>query len=386
MSDAPRDIEKVQTTGGVLFVSHNYGYANDLLYYGPLLNALRGHEPDLTIAIDKRADYANPYDLPLEGLYDRRSIRLPGRGAYVRLLHLAAPGFARTVARRDFDVVAAVEFTPVTLLALSGARRAKRVLLVESDPRLRGGNFSPLSLAIKRRAIAAAHVVQTNNEAGARYCVDVLRCPTDKVIVAPYLTSRPPGPVAKPTLSRAGLRLLFANSLTERKNAGLLLDALQLLSAEVLTRVHCTVVGDGEKRAVLERKARDAGLEKHVHFVGHVPYADLGLYHAQADVLVNPTRADYRSLASFEGLGYGLALLVSNADGAAKETVIEGRTGHSFAPDDAAALASHITHMANNPERLLAMRRAAYQLYEERFSVEQAASNLAATIDAARRA
>lgn len=341
---------------GVLVVSHSYGYGEDLTYYGAIFAALRRHEPDLAIAVDRATRFDNPEELDLRGLYRRYSLPMPGgRTGYDRALHLADPMLAMRVARLRPDVLLTIEFTPVALLAVLGslaAPRTKRVLLVEGNPAARGGSTAPAVTALKCRAVAAAHTILTNNDGGARYLVDRLGADPRRLIVAPYLASRPAGAeVAITPDPETPLRLLFANSLTERKNPAVMLAALSLLPEAIRMQCRLALVGDGPLRQALEREAAARGLGALVSFHGHCPYADLGRHLAAADVLINPTRRDYRSLSSFEGLGYGLALLVSSADGAAAETVIEGATGHVFAPHDAVALAAHIARLASDRAR-----------------------------------
>lgn len=375
--------------GPVLFVSHSYGYGGDLMYYGEIFAELRKLEPRLAIGVDRETHFANPHGLDLRPLYRRRSIGLPSGEGYARELHAASPAMAARVAKLAPEVLVTIEFTPVSLLAMFGSlasRGTKRVLLVESDPAERGASNSSGVLAVKRRAVGLADAIRTNNEAGARYLVDTLGADSGKVDVGPYLTSRPPGPQVQIEPRDGPLRLLFANSLTERKNASAPIEALGMLDDAIRSAVRLTIVGDGDQRALLENLVAERGLSDCVRFVGKRAYADLGEHYADADLLVNPTSLDYRSLSSFEGLGYGLALLVSNKDGAARETVIECTTGLTFAPDDPQALANHIAAFASDRDRLIAMRRNALALYEEKFSVERAAANIAATIARARKA
>ncbi|MFA6218822.1 MAG: glycosyltransferase family 4 protein [Erythrobacter sp.] len=373
----------------VLVVSHSYGYGGDLMYYGEIFAALRAIEPRLAIAVDRATGFANPHALDLRPLYRRHSLALPAGRGYAREIHAASPLLAVRVARMRPDVLVAVEFTPVSLLAMLGSVAVpgcRRLLLVESDPADRGASGACAVLALKRRAVAAADAILTNNEAGRRYLTERLRADPGKIEVGPYLTSRPPGPEVQIEGREGPLRLLVANGLTERKNAAVVIEALAQLPVALRQQVALTLVGDGDQRAMLEAKVAAFGLADCVRFLGHCRYGELGRHLAAADVLINPTRLDYRSLSSFEGLGYGLALLVSDRDGAARETVIEGETGFTFAPDDPRALAAHIARLAQDPALLQAMRKRALALYSDRFAVERAAANLANAIERARRA
>ena len=367
----------------VLLISHSYGYGGDLMYYGEVFAALRARlARPLVIGVDAGVAWQNPHSLDLRPMFRGRQVQLPG-GGYDRRLSLVSPLLAARVARLRPAALVTIEFTPVALAATLGSLAVEncgRVLLVESDPAPRGGSRAGPVRAIKRWAAARADVVQTNNAAGRRYLVEDLGVAAAKVRVAPYLTSRPPGSAA-PLATDGPLRLLFVNSLTERKDAGTLLDALALLPSDIASRVELDVVGEGPLRARLE--AQIVPLESPVRFHGVRRYGELAPFFAASHVLVNPTRADYRSLSSFEGLGYGLALLVSRGDGAHGETVVEGETGFSFAPGDAPALARQIEQLVRDRAMLGRMRQASRKLYETRYALDRVADNIAASIERA---
>ena len=367
----------------VLLISHSFGYGGDLMYFGELFAALRERlTHPLAIGVDAGVDYANPYHLDLRRLFRRYELALGGHG-YDRRISLVSPLLAARVARLRPAALVTIEFTPVALTATLGSLAVKdcgRVLLVESDPAPRGGSNAAPVRAVKNWAAARADVVQTNNAAGRDYLLKDLGVAADKIRVAPYMTSRPPGP-GSPLTTDGPLRLLFVNSLTERKDAGTLLDALALLPPDIAGQVELDVVGDGPMRGRLEAQA--VPLESSTRFHGARSYSDLGPFFAASHALVNPTRADYRSLSSFEGLGYGLALLISRADGAHGETVLEGETGFTFTPGDAPTLARQIERLARDRALLARMRQASLRLYETRYALDLAAGNIAASIERA---
>lgn len=373
----------------VLMISHGYGYGDDFMYFGEIFRAFREIVPGFAVAVDRRASHRNPYAIPLAPLL--RMIRRPIRRAapdgqvYETEIALPSPGLLPRLMARRADVLITIEFTPpalLTALAASLSPRKRLVLLVESDPAARGGSSNPWVRRIKRWAVRRADVIQTNNAKGARYLVEDLGADPAKVRVAPYLTSRPPGPEVRIGQSQGPIRLLFANSINERKGLREFLAALALLDAERRSAIDLTVVGDGPERAELEAAAHALGLAG-ARFAGRKRYDELGAYYAAAEVLAIPSLADYRSLAGFEGLGYGLALLASRHDGATEETVREGVNGYVIDPADPAGIAARLTTLIVDRTRLTAMREASLALYKERFSLETVAENLAVTCLAA---
>lgn len=373
----------------VLMISHGYGYGDDLMYFGEIFRAFREIVPGFEVAVDARTGHRNPYGIALAPLLHmiRRPIRRTAPDGQVYETEVAVPSPAllpRLLARRT-DVLVTIEFTPpalLTALAASMSPGKRLVLLVESDPVARGGSSNRWVRRIKRWAVRRADAIQTNNAKGARYLVEDLGADPAKVRVAPYLTSRPPGPEVRIGQSQGPVKVLFANSINPRKGLREFLAALALLDAERRSAIDLTVVGDGPERAELEAAANVLGLAG-VRFEGRKRYDELGAYYAAAEVLAIPSLADYRSLAGFEGLGYGLALLASRHDGATEETVREGVNGYVIDPADPRGIADRLSGLMADRARLTAMREASLALYNERFSLETVAENLAVSCLAA---
>ncbi|MEG8222610.1 glycosyltransferase family 4 protein [Sphingomonas sp. HH69] len=374
----------------VLWISHGYGYGGDFMYFGEIFRQFRERFPSMAVAVDRETPYRNPYNIPLLPIMQlmRKAIRrhAPDGQAYETEVTFPGPGFAVNLVRQKFDVFIIIEFTAPALIATLVAtlsRRKKLVLLVESDPALRGASRNPLVRRIKRWAVARADAIQTNNVRGRRYLVEDLGADPQRVEVAPYLTSRPPG--ASPVIARREgmLRLLFVNSINARKGVREMLEAIALLDPVTRETISLTVVGDGPQRAELEAFAHSLGMGERLHFAGRKSYDSLGPYYADADVLLIPSLADYRSLAGFEGLSYGLVLLASSKDGATEETVIEGRNGYAIDPSNPSDLAARIAQLASDPDTVMAMREQSFALYEQVFSLDRIADNLASSVNRA---
>lgn len=367
----------------VTWVSPSYGYGGDLLYFGGIFAAFCKHFPATTILVDRTVDYRGAEGLPLQpGLecWHFGGQRTLGQAAYDVSYAIPKPGLIPALLRSQPQALVVIEFTLPALIATALAwfrRDIALLLLVESDPALRGAKSNPVVRAIKRWACRRADAIQTCNAAGKRFLIEELRVPPAKVRVAPYLTSCPPHAL-QPMHKRDDGRvtILFANSLVSRKGADRLLSALAQLPPAIAAKVAVTIVGEGPERPRLEAMASQLASIP-TSFVGAKPYAELGSDYAAADILAIPTLADYRSLAGFEGLGYGLALLASRADGASEEILDGGRTGLSIDPNDPATIAAAITQMVEHPDQLAAYQHNAKALFEDRFSYAQIASHLA---------
>ena len=376
----------------VLFVSHGYGYGGDLMYFGEIFRCFRKLLPRMAVVVDHETRFLNRYEIDLLPLMRLRKWPIKRTTAdgqdYSTEIAIPDPTLLGRLLRDRADVFVTIEFTlPALMTTLTATLRRKKrlVLLVESDPAGRGGSSHPLVRSIKRWAVQRAHVIQTNNEKGRRYLVEDLGAPPSAVRVAPYLTSRPPGPEPTIAAGEGPLRILFANSINPRKGLRELLAALALLDPAMREQIALTVVGDGAERMELEQRAKEWGIREQIRFVGRKQYSELGEFYASAEVLAIPSLADYRSLAGFEGLAYGLALLSSRHDGATEETVEDGVNGFVIEPHDAVGLAAQISTLVSDRDMLLRMRRASWRRYQESFSVEAIAENIAESVAIAAR-
>lgn len=373
----------------MIWVSPSYGYGGDLLYFKGLFEAFCQRFPETKILVDPKIQYREAEGIPLvpelRGWALKRFRRVGG-ASYDATVHVPTPGSLARILALKPDVAITIEFTFVSLATLAMASLTKRfstLLLVESNPAARGGGTGVVVRALKRWACRRADAIQTSNEAGRQFLVDTLAADPEKILVAPYLTSCPPHPTTPVNrVPDERLRILFANSLTTRKGPQALLDALALLPDRIAERISLTIVGDGPERGALEKRAASLSGPS-VTFVGAKPYSALGDYYSLAQVLAVPSQADYRALAGFEGLAYGLALLASTADGASTETLDGGRTGIAINPADPAGIAAAISRFSEEPEFLAQCQANAKHLFEERFSFECITDNLATAIAAA---
>ncbi|GAB4204419.1 MAG: glycosyltransferase [Roseiflexaceae bacterium] len=143
-------------------------------------------------------------------------------------------------------------------------------------------------------------------------------------------------------------------------NVGLLLDAFALL-VQRLPAARLLLAGDGEDRAALERQATHQGLAGRALFVGPVPYPQVPLYLAQADVTVDPVGDDpvaagRSPLKIVESLASGVPVVTGRVGDRGE---LLGEAGLLTAPGSAAALAEALESLLEQPERRARMAEAA---------------------------
>jgi glycosyltransferase involved in cell wall biosynthesis len=168
----------------------------------------------------------------------------------------------------------------------------------------------------------------------------------------------------EPRASRDGGRTLVAGvaaNLEHWKGIDTLLEA----AAKARSPVRLEIYGTGSQRDVLERQARELGVEARFH--GFV--ADLREPFAGLDVLVQPSRADNFPLAVLEAMAAGLPVVGARVGGI-PELVLDGETGLLVEPEDPAALAAALDSLAESPERREALGRRGRERVAETFTVD----------------
>lgn len=136
-------------------------------------------------------------------------------------------------------------------------------------------------------------------------------------------------------------------------------DVFLEAAAEVRRRVpnaRFVIVGDGERRAELEARARELGLADRTHFLGW--RRDLRRIYADLDVVVLSSLNEGSPVAIIEAMAAARPV-VSTDVGGVGEVVADGRGGRLVPPRDPAALAEAVAEVLSDPESAARMGRAA---------------------------
>ena len=157
-----------------------------------------------------------------------------------------------------------------------------------------------------------------------------------------------------------------------REGHELLIEAAIRMRAQGIPAT-ALIVGDGHRRAELERLAARLSADDAVVFAGRVPHADVLDYYALLDVFVIPRVDELAArlvtpLKPYEAMAAGRPLLVSDLD-ALKEVVGDDR-GRVFPAGDVPALVDVLSDMHAHPDQLLRMaeRARAWVVAERQWS------------------
>jgi glycosyltransferase involved in cell wall biosynthesis len=149
--------------------------------------------------------------------------------------------------------------------------------------------------------------------------------------------------------------ILFASKLQGRKRCADLLDAYRNLSGNLSAgdgiepSPYLVIVGDGEERAALERRAAGNGLNG-VRFCGFRNQSELPRFFDIASVFVLPSRHEPWGLIVNEVMNAGRAVIVSDEVGCQPDLITDGVEGCIFPAGDVAALTGALRRVLATPE------------------------------------
>jgi phosphatidylinositol alpha-mannosyltransferase len=143
------------------------------------------------------------------------------------------------------------------------------------------------------------------------------------------------------------VNVLFVGRLDPRKGVQVLLEAFPEVFARTRGRARLLVIGNSYLRPRFEAMVSPA-LRPHIHFMGHVPSADLPRWYATGDIFVSPaTGNESFGIVLAEAMAAGRAVVASDIAG--YRTVFDpGVNALGFPPGDVKALASAIVTLVED--------------------------------------
>lgn len=233
---------------------------------------------------------------------------------------------------------------------LAGVRRF--VVTEHTDYQLR---TEPRIRRRLRRYARHADRITVIHDGLARYLVDDLGVPADRVTVIPNgvdcdrFAPAPRDPTLRRTLGADDDTILIAcvARLHRDKDHPTLLRAFALLVADASrSRCHLALIGEGEAREAIEALVREFGLEDHVTLLGDRP--DVVDLMPQFDVLVLASRTEGLPMVLLEAMACGVPC-VATAVGGVPGLLADGG-GELVDPGDADSLAQALARLCDDEE------------------------------------
>ncbi len=144
--------------------------------------------------------------------------------------------------------------------------------------------------------------------------------------------------------------LLFVGRLDPRKGVQDLIAAMPEVVERTDGRARLLVVGDSYLRPQIMAGV-PSFVREHVHFLGHVPSADLPRWYATGDIFCSPaTGNESFGIVLVEAMAAGRAVVCSDIPGY-RTVVNPGRDAAVFPPGDVPALARVLSQLVEDPIR-----------------------------------
>ena len=162
--------------------------------------------------------------------------------------------------------------------------------------------------------------------------------------------------------------------LTAIKNHELFLETARAVASTCPDALFL-IAGDGERRADLEARAREAGIAGRVRFLGW--RRDLDVLYAATDVFLLTSRNEGTPVALIESMAAGCAAVATDVGGVGD--VISTPEAGALAPGgDAAALARHVGELLGDPARRRVMGDAGRRLALARYGIDRLVADVGA--------
>lgn len=150
-----------------------------------------------------------------------------------------------------------------------------------------------------------------------------------------------------------GKLILYVGRLSDQKGVFDLLEAFRIILAKNPDS-GLLLVGSGEK----ERQYKDFCLInnlRNVFFEGFIHQEELPFYYAIADVFILPTHSDPWGLVLNEAMACGLAVISSDAAGAAHDLIVNGENGYVFKNGDIRQIVFYLEDILGDEQKRIRM-------------------------------
>jgi len=265
-----------------------------------------------------------------------------------------------------------------TLLFARVITRASVVLTEHDIPKSR---FSRWQRLTKKLSSRFSHTVTVGSWKLADVRAELVGFQDPRVVSLPIGISLKPVVDSERSTNRAKVRgqlripadavvVGTAIRLAENKGLDVLLRGFSVAHQQAPCKL--VVVGDGPLRGQLELLAADLGVADDVEFVGM--QSDPTPYYDAMDIFANAVPVGSGSMALLEAMVRGVPGVITF--GGPEEAVVDGVTGLSVQPGNAAELGEALLKLIRDKNTRIAMSNAAREYIHQRFSMARVADDL----------
>jgi len=165
-------------------------------------------------------------------------------------------------------------------------------------------------------------------------------------------------------------RVLYVGRFAPKKGLTYLFDAIEQIDVDC----ELVLVGDGDQREALERRARE--LDITVRFEGFVLPSNVDTYYQEASVFVLPsTEGEGMPNVVLEAMSWGVPVVTTDSGGL-PSMVVDGSTGYLVPMRDPVALGDSIEQLLQNPSQRTEIGYTAHQHVSQNHSWESNVTDL----------
>ena len=175
---------------------------------------------------------------------------------------------------------------------------------------------------------------------------------------------------AKTVTDSDKVKFILPGAVCERKGHDVLLNALDIIPAEVKNKMLLYIAGPVSDKKLDEKLTVRAKKEKYIKYLGSVPHKELMNLYADIDVVLCPSRDDPMPIVCTEAFILEKTVIVSENTGTAG--FIENKQNGFLIPsEDEKALAEAMIYTVEHKKELPAIGKRARKIYEDRFTIEK---------------
>jgi glycosyltransferase involved in cell wall biosynthesis len=234
--------------------------------------------------------------------------------------------------------------------------------------------WEPLT-RLRRMALRSADMVLAPSKYTADHVAAVQRVAIEKIRVLPWALDPQFEELAPQALKAAAPRnfpegrviLTVGRWRADERYKGM--DTLITALPRLLPRwpeLQLAAVGEGDDRAWLEDLAEETGVQRHVHFLSGLSYAELAACYAHCEMFAMPSKGEGFGFVYLEAMACGKPV-IGGAHGGAPEVIEDGKTGYLVPHGDAVQLATAIETLLADPALEKEMARRGKQRVENEF-------------------
>lgn len=144
---------------------------------------------------------------------------------------------------------------------------------------------------------------------------------------------------------------LYVGRIMFEKNLDAIIEACRLIDWNKNSDLRFVIVGDGNDKKRIEKKAKKFHLENKIIFAGKVDDELLKSAYKSCEILVHPSLIELEGMAVLEAMAFGKPLLLANSKQSASPTLIKGN-GQLFNPFNPKELAEKMIELVNDKAKL----------------------------------